>query len=85
MPYSDSWILLVMGIVFLAVGIGTFMKGRYDEKREYDTLASRTDMKEFIEHSPEQSRPGSLKLGGRISIIIGVVILGIVGGLHFWA
>lgn len=85
MSYPDSWILLIMGIVFLSAGIGSFFKGKYDEKREYDTLASRTDMKEFIDHSPEQSRGGSLKLGGRIAIIIGVVMLGIVGGLHLWA
>ncbi|MFO8143407.1 MAG: hypothetical protein R6T78_01845 [Dehalococcoidales bacterium] len=85
MSYPDSLILLVMGIAFLSAGVGTFFKGKYDEKREYDTLTSRTDMKEFIEHSPEQSKSGSLKLGGRIAIIIGLVLLGIVGGLQLWA
>ena len=84
MTYPDSLILLVMGGVFVAVGAGILFKGKIDEKREYDTLTSRTDMKEFIEHSPEQSRAGAFKLGGMISIIVGLVVLGIAGGLRLW-
>jgi hypothetical protein len=84
MTYPDILILTVMGGVFVAVGAGIFFKGKIDAKREYDTLTSRTDMKEFTEHSPEHSRAGVFKLGGMISIIIGLVMLGIVGGLRLW-
>ncbi len=84
MTYPDSLMLTVMGGVFVAVGAGIFFKGKIDAKKEYDTLTSRTDMKEFIEHSPEHSKAGVFKLGGMISIIIGLVMLGIVGGLRFW-
>jgi hypothetical protein len=84
MTYPDSLILTVMGVIFLSVGIGIFIKGKINEKREYDTLTSRTDMKEFIEYSPEQSQAGALKLGGRISMIVGLVMLGIVGILRLF-
>jgi len=84
MTYPDSLILIVMGGVFVAVGAGIFFKGKIDEKKEYGTLTSRTDMKEFLEYSPEQSRAGAFKLGGRISIIVGLVMLGIAGGLRLW-
>ena len=84
MPYPDSFILLVMGAVFLGVGLPLLFWGKRAEKRYYNGLASRTDMREFIEHSPEYSGPGALKLGGWISIIIGLVMLGIGGGLRLW-
>ena len=84
MTYPDSLILMVMGGVFVAIGAGVFFKGKIDEKKEYDTLTARTDMKVFLEHSPEQSRAGAFKLGGRISIIVGLVMLGIVGGMRLW-
>jgi hypothetical protein len=84
MTYPGSLILTVMGGVFVAVGAGIFFKGKINEKREYDALTSRTDMKGFLEHSPEHSRAGALKLGGMISIIVGLVMLGIVGGLRLW-
>jgi len=84
MTYPDIFILTIMGAIFLSVGIGIFAKGKSDEKKEYDTLTSRTDMKEFIEHSPEQFRAGAFKLGGMISMIVGLVMLGIASGLRLW-
>ena len=84
MTYPDSLILIVMGGVFVAVGACIFFKGKIDEKKEYGALTSRTDMKEFLDYSPEHSGAGAFKLGGRISIIVGLVMLGIVGGLRLW-
>ena len=84
MPYPDSCILLVMGGVFAGVGIGMFFWGRRAERKYYNGLASRTDMKEFLEYSPESSGSGALKMGGWISIIVGLVMLGISGGLRLW-
>ncbi len=84
MPYPDSFVLLLMGIIFAAVGGGIFGWSKWAEKRYYDVLTSRTDMRDFIESSPESSGYGALRTGGLISIIVGAVLLGIVGGLRLW-
>jgi hypothetical protein len=84
MSYSESFLLLVMGGIFVGVGIGVLFWGKREEKRDSDTLAARTDMKEFLEYSPEHSRSRALKLGGWISIILGLVMLGIEGGSRLW-
>jgi hypothetical protein len=72
-----------MGIVFAAVGSGILGWSKWAEKRYYDTLTSRTDMREFLESTPERSGYGALRLGGLISIVVGVVLLGIAAFLRF--
>jgi len=84
MPYPESFILMVMGGVFVGVGLGLFFGGRRQEKDYYDRLASRTDMREFLEYSPERFGLGALRMGGLISIIVGAVMLGVGGGLRLW-
>jgi len=81
---SESFILMVMGGGFIAVGIGMFFWGRRGEKSYYDNLSTRPDLREFLERSPEHPEHSSLKIGGWISIIVGVVMLGIGGGLRLW-
>ena len=76
--------LLIMGIVFAAVGVGVLGWSRWAERRYYDTLTSRTDMREFLESTPERSGYGALRMGGLISIIVGAVLLGIAGGIRLW-
>jgi uncharacterized protein YjeT (DUF2065 family) len=83
LPYPDSFVLLIMGIVFTAVGAGILGWSRWAERRYYDTLTSRTDMREFLESTPERSGYGALRMGGLISIVVGAVFLGIVAFLHF--
>jgi len=82
-PYPDSFILLIMGIVFTAVGAGITGWSKWAERRYYDTLTARTDMKEFLESNPESSGYGALRLGGLISITVGAVLLGIAAFLRF--
>ena len=84
MPYPEGFILLVMGVIFVGVGIGVLFWGRREEKSDSDALVARTDMRKFLEYSPERSRSEALKMGGWISIIIGLVMLGIGGGLRLW-
>ncbi len=83
MPYPDNFILLIMGIVFTVVGVGIAGWSKWAEKRYYDILTSRTDMREFLESTPERSGYGALRLGGLISIIVGAVLLGIAAVLRF--
>ena len=84
MSYPDSSILLIMGAIFAGVGIGVFCGSKRAERKYDDTLISRTDMREFLETSPERSGYGALRMGGIISIVVGAVLLGIGGGIRFW-
>ncbi len=83
MAYSEHVILMAMGGGFIGAGIGVFFTGKRKEKNYYDSLATRTDLREFLEHTPSRPEHVSIKLGGLIAIIIGAVLLGIGGGVQF--
>ena len=76
---GDYFILVGMGGFFTLLGLATLICGRAEERGYYD-LATRTDMKEFLER-PE---PSGLKIGGRIAIAIGLFMLALGGGLWLW-
>jgi len=84
MPYPDSFIIMVMGGVFLIAGIAVLFWGRRREKGYYNSISTRIDVKEFIQRSPERPEHSSVKVGGWTSIIVGLVMLGIGGGLRYW-
>ena len=84
MPYPDTFILMVMGGAFIIIGTAVLFRGKRQEKSYYNALSTRTDLREFLERSPEHPEHSSLKIGGWISIIVGLVMLGIGGGLRLW-
>lgn len=75
MPHQDWFILLVMGGVFILLGLGAIFWGRAEEKRYYDSLSTSTDAREYLEHWPQRIEPGALKIGGWITITIGLFML----------
>ena len=84
MSYPDSSMLLIMGLVFIGVGIGVFFGSKKSEDKYDDTLICRTDMREFMETSPERSGFGAVRTGGIISIVVGAVLLVLAIGMRFW-
>jgi hypothetical protein len=72
---SDAWIIVITGVLFILLGTGAIIWGFNEERRYYDSLASRYDIREFIERSPKRPEPGSLKTGGLIGLVIGVMML----------
>jgi hypothetical protein len=66
----DGWILIGLGVLFVALGIGVFIWGRKELAAYYEGITRRTDVREFLERSPLRPEPEALKIGG---IIIGVV------------
>ena len=82
MPQGDYLILMGMGGLFVLLGLAALMGGKREEKGYYDALSSRTDMREFMERSPEQSGPGALKGGGGIAIGVGLIMGAM--GVSFW-
>ena len=80
MPGNDWIVLMVMGGVFILLGFGSIMWGRGEEKNYYNSLTSRRDVREFLEHEPQYPQFGALKIGGRISLAVGalLIVIGII-------
>lgn len=81
----DEWKILVgLGGLFVILGIIGILWGRKEEKSYYNSVAEKVDVREFVNHSPMRPEPGALKIGGRICIAIGIVLLAIGGGFWYW-
>jgi len=77
-------IFLGMGGFFALLGI-IFILGNRREKRRYynHILLTRRDIKETITHEHERFWLLAWKIGGRISLIVGIVLL-IIGGILWY-
>lgn len=84
MPQTDLFILLGIGVLFIILGLGAILWGKTEEKRYFDSIATRQDSREFVEGWPKRPQFGSLQAGGWIAIAIGVVILIISGAFGIW-
>ena len=77
---DNGWIIpVVLGVVFISLGIGTIIWGKKEEKNYYDSLTTHTDLREYFAHWPMRPQPGALKIGGWIAIAVGI-IMAAVGG-----
>ncbi len=70
-------IVLIVGLLFIVVGVVMMLGGHGEERYYYDRLSRKRDLREFITHNPERPEPGSLKTGGWICIAVGLVIIGV--------
>ena len=75
MPEGNiSWFMWVGG-GFIILGIIGILWGRHEEKRYFEYLSTRPDLREFMAHWPERPEPGAVKIGGWIAIAVGFVLL----------
>ena len=84
MPQNARVTLMVMGAVFILAGFGAIKWGRSEEKVYYDSITGRPDSREFLEHWPPRPQFGALKIGGRIAIILGGLMVLAGGALWLW-
>lgn len=84
MLHRDFFIMMSMGGVFVALGIGAIIWDRSEKKGYYSHLYTRTDVREYLEHSPERPGFGALKIGGCIAIGVGLLLIIMGGVLLFW-
>ena len=76
--------LMVLGGLFLVIGMALLIGGRSEEKGYYDALSRQTDVREFMVHEPERPEPGALKVGGWIALVVGLAMLVIGGAFWLW-
>ena len=84
MQEGDYFILMGMGGLFIFLGLAAIIWGKIEEKGYYDSLFTRTDVRKYLEYSPERSAPGALKIGGWIAIAIGLVMIALGGVFLLW-
>jgi hypothetical protein len=79
---SDYGWLLSGGAFFTIIGFILLFMGRGEEKSYFGNLPYRTDVREFLEHWPPRVRLGAVKIGGKVSIAVGVALL--IAGVLMW-
>lgn len=73
-----------MGGLFILLGLAAIIWDRSEEKSYYDSLSTRPDKREFLEHWPQRPQFGALKIGGRIAIALGLLMIIMGGAFLLW-
>ena len=84
MPQYDWIVLMGMGGLFLLIGLTAIIWDRREKKGYYNSLSTRADTREFLEHWPQRPQLGALKIGGRIAIAIGMLMIVMGGAFWLW-
>jgi len=84
MSHGEWFILIGMGVLFIFLGLAAFIWGKREEKSYYNSISTRHDVREFLEHEPERPEPGALKIGGWIAIAIGLLMVVMGGAFLLW-
>jgi multisubunit Na+/H+ antiporter MnhB subunit len=82
MDQSNWNILAITGGIFLILGIIGILLGIREEKKLFEALAAKPDLREFSLRHVESPQPGALKIGGWIAIAVGVIVLA--AGIILW-
>ena len=80
----DYFILMGIGGLFIFLGLAAIVWGRMEEKSYYDSLSTRTDVREYLEHLPQRPGLGALKVGGWIAIGVGLLMIIMGGAFLLW-
>ena len=84
MPQNARFVLMGMGALFILLGLGAIRWGKSEEKDYYDSLTTRPDTREFLEHWPQRPQFGALNIGGWIAIALGTLMVLTSGVLWLW-
>jgi hypothetical protein len=81
MSLATYQIILVLGGCFLLLGIIFILWNKREKNKYYNNiLLTRRDIKEIITREHERFWLQAWQIGGRISLIVGIVLL-IIGGI----
>jgi hypothetical protein len=84
MTERDLTIMIIIGGAFLLLGIISMLWGRKEEGAYYGSVSEHVDVREFVDRNPLKPEPIALKIGGRICIAVGIVVLLVSGGFYLW-
>jgi hypothetical protein len=74
--------MIIVGAVFIVLGATGILWGIREEKRIFEELSKKPDLREFTQKHIETPQPGALKTGGKIALILGGLL--VVVGIIFW-
>ncbi|NLL90601.1 MAG: DUF3185 family protein [Dehalococcoidales bacterium] len=74
--------LMIIGAVFLLVGIILLILGNREEKDYCRTVSNQTDVRKYLEHRSDSIQAWGFKVGGIIAVVIGLFLL--VMGFVIW-
>jgi hypothetical protein len=77
MPYSDYFMVMGTGGFFILLGIILILWGKSEKKGYYNSLMTHHDTREFLEHWPPRPRVGAGKIGGWVSLAVGLVVIAV--------
>jgi hypothetical protein len=75
MSTRDALVLIGVGCFFILLGIISFLWAAREERGMKNVLSRRTDLRDFIDGWPIRVGPGSSRMVGFISIVIGTAAL----------
>ena len=75
MSQGDVTALLVIGGIFILLGVAVIIWDRVEKKGYFSTISHHRDIREYLDAWPPRPQFGALKIGGWIAIIIGVAML----------
>ena len=84
MTSHDLIITVIIGGIFLLLGIIGIFWGRKEEGTYYGSISEHVDVREYMEHTPGRPEPTALRTGGKICITLGIVMLMVSLGFFLW-
>lgn len=80
MTNLDSYIIMGIGGLFVLLGVIIMLWAKHKQKDYGDVLSRREELRSFLGYWPDLILPSELRVGGWVSVVVGValIILGIV-------
>ncbi len=73
---EKQWLVaMILGVVLILLGVGSLFWGRAEERSYFNVIIHRHDVREYLEHIPFRPEPDALKIGGWISISVGLLVI----------
>jgi len=80
----DITIIFIIGGIFIFLGLVAFLWSKREEFTWYRSITEHVDVREFVDHTPGRPEPDAIRIGGKISIAIGIVLLLFATGFYIW-
>jgi hypothetical protein len=80
--HSKWFVFVIAGVIFFVLGAIGLWWGYREEKRIFDALSQKHDLREFSQRRSDGPQSGALKTGGWLLLALGLLLA--VAGIIFW-